>query len=210
MPLRRTVEDVGDCLSQAFRSSALGRGEELALARRYKDDHDGEAADSLARAHLHHVVAIACRYRGYGVPLADLIAEGNFGVVRALSKFDPDRGVRFATYATHWIRACILDHVIKSWSLVSGGGALRSRMFFRLRRERVRAANALGEGEAADLMVAERLGASPGEVGALMLRLVSRDLSLEAGAEHAGSTRLIDRLCAPDNPEQELFERRLR
>ena len=209
MSPRRTVDDVVGCLSEAMCSPVLDRDEELLLARRYKDDHDSEAADVLVRAHLRCVVAIARRYRGYGVSLGELIAEGNFGIAQALTKFDPERGVRFATYATYWIRACILNHVLKSWSLVSGGSALRSRVFFKLRRELVRAANVLGEGEAAELMVAERLGTSSGEVSAMIARLV-RDLSLEAGAEHAGCTQLIDRLPAPDNPEQGLFEHRLR
>lgn len=205
----RAAHDLVDCLSEAIRTPVLTREEELGLARRYKDDGDTGAADTLARAHLRCVVAIARRYRGYGLSLGELIAEGNFGIAQALIKFDPERGVRFATYATHWIRACIISHVLKSWSLVGGGGALRSRVFFKLRRERIRAANALGEGEAADLMVAERLGTSTEEVGTMMMRVVSRDISLDAGSEYPGSIRLIDRLPAADNPEQGLSEHRL-
>jgi RNA polymerase sigma-32 factor len=118
---------------QAF--PQLSREEEMDLAKAWSERGDEEAADKLVRAHLRYVVAIALKYRRYGVPLSELIAEGNFGVVHALKKFQPDRGNRFVTYAAYWIRAYVLNYVIRSWSLVgAGSGALRSKMFFRLRR----------------------------------------------------------------------------
>jgi RNA polymerase sigma-32 factor len=135
----------------------LGRQEEADLARRWQCSRDRNAADRLMRAEAGRVLAMAIKYRRYGVPLTELVAEGNLGIVHALGKFDPERGIRLATYAAYWIRASILEHVVRSWSLVGGGsGALRSRMFFKLRRERARVTNLLGEGEAADREIAPR------------------------------------------------------
>src|SRR5690349_18618862 len=151
MPLNHTSNDLGFYLGEAKRAPRLGREQELELALRWKQQGDRLAADTLARANLRHVVTIALKYRHYGVGVSELIAEGNFGVVHALGKFEPERGIRFVTYSAHWVRAYMLDHIIKTWSVVGGGtGALRSRLFFRLRRERVRVTNLLGEGEAAD------------------------------------------------------------
>ena len=105
----------------------LSREEEADLARTYRDTGDQKAAAHLALANLRHVVSIAISYRRYGIPLADLIAEGNFGIVHAIRKYDPERGNRFVTYAAYWVRAYILNHVIHSWSLVGvGSGPLRS------------------------------------------------------------------------------------
>src|SRR5689334_9567800 len=116
----------------------LSREEETALVLRARAG-DRRAADRLTVAHLRDVVHVAKRHRAYGMPLADLIGEGSLGLLRALEKFDPDRGVRFGTYAAHWIRSFIVGHVLRSWTLVGGQtGVLRSNLFFRLRRERAR------------------------------------------------------------------------
>jgi RNA polymerase sigma-32 factor len=182
----------------------LSREDELALAIRWCKQGDPAAAEALARAHLGLVIAVAQKYRRYAVQRDELIAEGNLGVVRALHKFDPDRGLRFATYAVHWIRSCILDHVIKSWSMVGGGsGPLRSRVFFKLRRERMLASNFLGEGAAAEALVAERLGIKQRKLEAMTQRLDGRDVSLDVPTA-GDSLSLLDRLSAPHNQELEL------
>jgi DNA-directed RNA polymerase sigma subunit (sigma70/sigma32) len=107
----------------------LERAHELELTRRFHGSRDRRAADLLARAHRADVARVAWKFRHYGLPIEDLVAEGSFGVVHALERFEPERGVRFVTYAAHWIRACIIDHVLRSWSIVQGGGgALRSNM----------------------------------------------------------------------------------
>ena len=199
-------DDVSFYIAEAKRAPRLERAEEMALALRWKDG-DRAAGDALARANLRHVVAVAMKYRRYGVPVSELIAEGNFGVVHALGKFEPERGIRFVTYAAHWVRAYILDHVIKSWSMVGGGsGPLRSRLFFRLRRERVRAVNLMGEGEAADRMVAERVGVTPDELRSMVQRLEARDVSLDVKVIDDSPVRLVDLLPAPDDQERSLFE----
>lgn len=199
-------DDVAFYIAEAKRAPRLERAEETALALRWKEG-DRAAGDALARANLRHVVAVAMKYRRYGVPVSELIAEGNFGVVHALGKFEPERGIRFVTYAAHWVRAYILDHVIKSWSMVGGGsGPLRSRLFFKLRRERVRAVNLMGEGEAADRWVAERVGVTPDELAKLVQRLEARDVSLDGKVLDDSPVRLVDLLPAPDNQERSLFE----
>jgi RNA polymerase sigma-32 factor len=203
-------DDVAFYIAEAKRAPRLEREQEMALARRWREHGDRAAGDALARANLRHVVAVAMKYRRYGVPVSELIAEGNFGVVHALGKFEPERGIRFVTYAAHWVRAYILDHVIKSWSMVGGGsGPLRSRLFFRLRRERVRAVNLMGEGEAADRMVAERVGVTPDELRKMVNRLEARDVSLDVKVLDESPVRLVDLLPAPDDQERSLQERQV-
>jgi len=208
-----TVSSTSDAtfyLAAARRTPELGRDEEAELARRWRASGDRAAANALARAHLRQVVAIAMKYRHYGVPVSELVAEGNIGVVQALAKFQPERGVRFGTYASYWVRAQMLSHVVKSYSSVGGSdGPMRSQMFFKLRRERVRVTNQFGLGEAADRELALRLGVSLERVRGMMQRLDGRDVSLDAKLS-ADSGKLLDRMLAPDDQEQELFLRQFR
>jgi RNA polymerase sigma-32 factor len=179
------------------------REEELELV---KQCHQGSevARDRLVRAHLRHVVAIALKYRRYGLPVADLVAEGNFGVVHALSKFEPDRGTRFVTYAAYWIRAYILNYIIRSWSLVGvGSGALRSKTFFKLRRERVRITNLVGEGPEADELLAKTMNLPVEKVTAMVRRLESRDLSLDAQVWDDSATTVLDTLVSAGNDQEQ-------
>ncbi len=182
----------------------LTREEELELSVRWSRDGDEKAKDALVQAHLRYVVAIALKYRRYGLPLSDLIAEGNYGIVHALGKFEPERGNRFVTYAAYWIRAYMLNYVIRSWSLVSNGsGALRSKMFFRLRRERVRITNLVGEGERADEMLAEHLGMPKGQVSAMLQRLEGRDVSLDSKVFDDALTTLVDTMQSHDESQED-------
>ncbi|HVU01103.1 MAG TPA: RNA polymerase factor sigma-32 [Polyangiaceae bacterium] len=182
----------------------LTREEEYELAKAWADRQDEAAADKLVRAHLRYVVAIALKYRRYGVPLSELIAEGNFGVIHALKKFQPERGNRFVTYAAYWIRAYVLNYVIRSWSLVgAGSGALRSKMFFKLRREKVRVQNLVGDGDEADEMLAQRLGLPKEQVQAMLRRLESRDLSLDAKVFDDSATSVVDTLVAPGQDQEQ-------
>jgi RNA polymerase sigma-32 factor len=182
----------------------LSREDELVLAKKWTEHGDQHAADKLVRAHLRYVVAIALKYRRYGVPLAELIAEGNFGVVHALKKFQPERGNRFVTYAAYWIRAYVLNYVIRSWSLVgAGSGALRSKMFFRLRREKVRVLNLVGDGEAADDLLAARLGLSRDQVQGMLRRLEARDVSLDQKVFDDSGTAVLDTLIAPGQDQEQ-------
>jgi RNA polymerase sigma-32 factor len=185
-------------------SPRLSREEELALCERWYQAGDKRAKEDLVRAHLRFVVAIALKYRRYGLPLAELIAEGNYGIVHALVKFDPVRGNRFVTYAAYWIRAYVLNHIIHSWSLVGvGSGALRSKMFFKLRRERVRITNLVGEGERADELLAERFNLPREQIVNMVRRLESRDVSLDVRLFDDSSTTMVDTLVAPQVGNEE-------
>ncbi len=182
----------------------LTREAEFELAQAWILRGDEHAADKLVRAHLRYVVAIALKYRRYGVPLSELIAEGNFGVVHALKKFQPERGNRFVTYAAYWIRAYILNYIIRSWSLVgAGSGALRSKMFFRLRREKVRVLNLVGDGEAADELLAKRLGLTIEQTQGMLRRLEARDVSLDTKVFDDSGTAVLDTLTAPGQDQEQ-------
>jgi RNA polymerase sigma-32 factor len=191
----------------ANHAPVLTRDQETALARRFRDFGDRRAADTLARAHLRVVVVLATRFRHYGIALSELIAEGNCGLVTALRKFDPERGLRFGTYAKHWIRAHILNHVIRSSSMLGGSsGLVRSQLFFKLRRERARVAAVLGEGHAGDEALAERMKLSTGRLQDLLGRLDCKSVSLDAPPSHESAERLLDTLASSDDPEACYFE----
>jgi RNA polymerase sigma-32 factor len=150
------------------------------------------------------VVAIALKYRRYGIPLAELIAEGNFGVVHALAKFEPARGTRFVTYAAYWIRAYVLNHVIRSWSLVGvGSGALRSKMFFKLRRERVRITNLVGDGDHADELLAKAMDLPKAKVLSMVRRLESHDVSLDSKLYDDSGATLADTLLTTESSQED-------
>ncbi len=181
----------------------LSREDESDAARRWLKDGDLAAAEHLIRANLRYVVAIALTYRRYGLPLAELVAEGNFGLVHAVGKFNPERGTRFVTYAAYWIRAYMLNYVIRSWSMVGvGSGPLRSKLFFRLRRERARIANLVGDNEEAEKLLAERFGETQEKIMSLANRLEARDVSLDARVFDDGSVAMLDTLES-DSPSQE-------
>ena len=203
---RDQTSAVSRYINQVRQIPELSREEEADLARVWRDRADGKAASQLALSNLRHVVSIAISYRRYGIPLADLIAEGNFGIVHAIRKYDPERGNRFVTYAAYWIRAYILNHVIHSWSLVGvGSGPLRSKMFFRLRRERARIAGLVGEGEEGDRMLAEKFGAPAGKVVEMARRLEARDVSLDTKVFDDGARSLVDTLVTEDEDQEERF-----
>ena len=192
-------------ISMARAVEPLSREEETELARAWRDRQDSKAAEQLIRASLRFVVAIAISYRRYGLRLGDLISEGNLGLMMALRKFDPDRGVKFATYAAYWSRAYILNHVIRSWSMVgAGSGPLRSKLFFKLRRERAMIANQVGEGDerASMTMLAERMGQSVEKTEQQTQRLDARDVSLDAQVHEEGRATMLEGLT-DSGPSQE-------
>lgn len=189
----------------------LTREDEHELALKARDGSDPGAAERLVQANLRYAVAIAVTYRRYDLRLADLVAEGNLGLVTAVKKFDPDKGTRFVTYAAHWIRAFILNHVIRSWSLVgTGSGALRSRVFFRLRRERARIASMVNETEAAIATLASQLGTTSARVEAMMQRLEGRDVSLDVEVFSDGKVTGLDLLEDIAAPQDEVVDARMR
>ena len=202
---QRFDSDVFRYMAMVKNLPALERDQELALALRWKKHGDADAREALVRAHLRHVIAVALKHRRYGVPLAELIAEGNIGLLHALSKFEPERGYRLVTYASHWIRAYVLNFILRSWSMVGGGtGALRSKLFFKLRRERVRLLNLVGDSEQANRMLAEKLGLPRDELEQMLRRLDTRDVSLDAPVAGDSATPLIDLLPSRDRNQEEI------
>ena len=191
-----------DYISTVQSYPVFSREDEAALVRRWRDQRDERARDALVRSCLRHVVSFARRHQRYGMPLGELISEGNFGVVRALNKFDPERGTLFMTYASYWIRACILEHVLRSWSIV-GSGLPRSKLFFKLRRERAKFANLHGNEGDADALLAERLNISPARLSGLLQRVDQRDCSLDVGVFQEGHLTMVDTLRSAEiNQEQ--------
>src|ERR1700694_5805490 len=139
IPTRRQPALVRDGHGKAYlydvrRLAMLERDQEYELAKRWREHGDRDAADQLVTSHLRLAVKIAMGYRGYGLPVSEIIAEGNVGLMQALNRFEPEKGFRFATYAMWWIRACIQDYILRSWSLVKiGTTASQRKLFFKLR-----------------------------------------------------------------------------
>jgi RNA polymerase sigma-32 factor len=155
----------------------LGREEEFALARRFHENQDLDAARELVLSHLRFVVHIARGYLGYGLPVGDLIQEGNVGLMKAVKRFDPNMGVRLVSFAVHWIRAEIHEYVIRNWRLVRVATTKAQRkLFFNLRRMKKNLAW-LSEDETK--AVAGELGVEPREVREMERRLSARDLSFD-------------------------------
>jgi RNA polymerase sigma-32 factor len=167
---------------------------------------DTLAAHKLVEANLRFVIAVALQYRRYGIPLAELIAEGSLGLMLAVKKFDPERGTRFVTYAGYWIRAYVLDLVVKSASMVGGGsGVLRSKLFFRLRRERARVANTVGDAQGQLEELANRFQVDTERMGRMLRQLDAKDVSLDAAAHTESGLTLLDTLRDDaENQEDEL------
>lgn len=181
--LTRTAdpENLGRYLRTIHAYPILSPDEELALSRAWRDTQDQTAAHRLVTSHLRLVAKIAMGYRGYGLPLSELLSEGNIGMMRALRGFDPDRGFRLATYAMWWIRAAIQEYILHSWSLVKiGTTAAQKKLFFNLRRLKSQI-EALDDGDLSPDQVeqiAGMLDVPEQEVVSMNGRLSASDLSL--------------------------------
>jgi RNA polymerase sigma-32 factor len=186
MDARRGVadhENLGRYLRTIHAYPLLSPDEEVALSRAWRDRHDQTAAHKLVTSHLRLVAKIAMGYRGYGLPLSELVSEGNLGMIRALRGFDPDRGFRLATYAMWWIRAAIQEYVMHSSSLVKmGTTAAQKKLFFNLRRLKSQM-QALDDGDLRPdqvALVAHTLNVPEQEVVSMNGRLLASDRSLNA------------------------------
>jgi RNA polymerase sigma-32 factor len=135
VPVLGTDASLNRYLSEIRKFPVLSAEQEYMLAKRYQEHQDPEAAAQLVTSHLRLVAKIAMGYRGYGLPVSELISEGNIGLMQGVKKFEPDRGFRLATYAMWWIRASIQEFILRSWSLVKmGTTAAQKKLFFNLRR----------------------------------------------------------------------------
>ncbi len=174
--LRRYLQDIR-------KFPMLAPEEEYMLAKRWREHDDSDAASKLVTSHLRLVAKIAMGYRGYGLPLAELISEGNVGMMQAVKRFDPERGFRLATYAMWWIRASIQEYILHSWSLVKmGTTAAQKKLFFNLRRLKGQL-HAIEDGDMSPenvAKVAETLKVTEAEVISMNRRLSGGDHSLNA------------------------------
>jgi RNA polymerase sigma-32 factor len=192
-------------LTEIRKFPMLGPEEEFAYARRWRAHQDRDAAFQLVTSHLRLVAKIAMRYRGYGLPIAEIVSEGNIGLMQAVKRFDPDRGVRLATYAMWWIKASIQEYILRSWSLVKiAASASQKKLFFKLRRAKG-AISALEDGDLRPeqvKLIAERLDVAEREVVNINRRLQG-DVSLNAPIHDDGEAgQALDWLVDPA-PTQE-------
>mgnify|MGYP001590947208 CR=1 FL=1 len=182
-------------VAEINRFSILTAEEEFRLAVRLKKYNDMEAAEKLVVSNLRFVVKIAHEYRNYGIKLADLVQEGNIGLMHAVKKFDPYRGYRLISYAVWWIRAYIQNYIIKSWSLVKIGTTQAQRkLFFKLSQARKKL-ESLSEKRAEFAEIAETLGVRPEEIAEMDVRMSGRDLSLDASVGEDGDSTHMDYLA---------------
>ena len=196
-----------DFVRAAMRAPYLERDEEHDLAVRWKDEHDQVALHRLTAAHMRLVIAIAARFRNFGLPMGDLIQEGHVGLLEAAARFDPGRDVRFSTYATWWIRASIQDYILRNWSIVRGGtSSSQKALFFNLRRLRARMAQNSDQ-QPRQIMYAEiagALGVATSDVELMDSRLSAPDTSLNAPLHESDSDTanrqdfLVDDVALPD------------
>src|SRR5215471_7983065 len=170
-------------LSEIRKFPLLQPEEEYMLAKRWKEHEDPEAARKLVTSHLRLVAKIAMGYRGYGLPVSEIVAEGNVGLMQAVKRFEPDKGFRLATYAMWWIRAAIQEYILRSWSLVKmGTTAAQKKLFFNLRKAKNKI-EAIEEGDMTPehvATIADQLGVSEADVVSMNRRLSAPDSSLNA------------------------------
>jgi RNA polymerase sigma-32 factor len=182
--------------------------EEVEYAQRWQRDGDEEALDLLVGSHLRLVVKIAMGFRGYGLPVSDLISEGSVGLMQAADRFDPERGFRFSTYASWWIRAAIQEYILHSWSLVKmGTTAAQKKLFFNLRKLKGEL-EAMEEGDLQPEQVesiATRLGVPEQDVISMNRRLAGPDNSLNAPLGEEGSGEWQDWLVEPSENQEDLL-----
>ena len=193
-------------LSEIRKFPMLEKDEEFMLAKSWAEHEDAKAAHKLVTSHLRLVAKIAMGYRGYGLPIGEVISEGNVGLMQAVKKFDPDKGFRLATYAMWWIRASIQEYILRSWSLVKmGTTAAQKKLFFNLRRLKGEM-KALEEGDLTPEHVEEiatKLGVTEEEVTSMNRRMTGGDASLNAPLKSDSESQWQDWLEDNDTPDQE-------
>jgi len=170
-------------IQAAMRAPYLERGEEHDLAVRWKEKHDQEALHRITTAHMRLVISMAAKFRHFGLSMSDLIQEGHVGLLEAAARFEPERDVRFSTYATWWIRASIQDYILRNWSIVRGGtSSAQKALFFNLRRLRARLAQGSDMLSSAEVYreIATALGVPVADVAMMDSRLSGPDASLNA------------------------------
>jgi RNA polymerase sigma-32 factor len=189
VPTVSSDANLGQYLQDIRKFPMLDADEEYMLAKRWREDGDVDAAHKLVTSHLRLVAKIAMGYRGYGLPMAELISEGNVGMMQAVKRFDPDRGFRLATYAMWWIRAAIQEYILHSWSMVKmGTTAAQKKLFFNLRKLKGQM-QAIDDGDLDPDQVGEisqKLNVTENDVIAMNRRMGAPDHSLNAPLRNDG------------------------
>ena len=208
LPILSSEGNLSIYLQEIKKFPILTAEEEYMLAKRYKEHGDTEAAHKLVTSHLRLVAKIAMGYRGYGLPVTDLISEGNVGIMQAVKKFDPERGFRLATYAMWWIRAQIQEYVLHSWSLVKiGTTAAQKKLFFNLKKLK----NQLSSIDSGNLSpenareIASRLNVKEAEVLDMDNRLFSGDQSLNVQVGEEGDIEWQDMLVDSNDTQDNIL-----
>jgi RNA polymerase sigma-32 factor len=177
-------------IKASMREPLLSRDHEFELARNWREGGDEAALHDLVRAYTRLVVSTASRFRNYGLPMGDLVQEGNVGLMQAAARFEPDREVRFSTYAAWWIRSAMQDYILRNWSIVrTGTTAAQKSLFFNLRRLRAKIEDASSNGaltQAGRHKIATELNVDVQEVEAMEMRLSGADQSLNAPISDSG------------------------
>lgn len=197
-------------LAQIRRFDLLSREEEQELARRYRTEGDLDAAHRLICCNLRFVVKIAHEYRNYGMKLLDLIQEGNIGLMMAVKKFDPERGIRLISYAVWWIRAYIQNYIVKTWSLVKiGTTQAQKKLFFRLQQTQAALLRLTGRSDREE--IARELEVRGEEIDEMSQRMAARDASLDVELVEGDDFTLLDTLADDaDDQETQLLEKEQR
>lgn len=188
---------------------SLTKEEEFMLAKAYLEKHDLDAAHKLVKSHLKLVAKIAMQYKNYGLPVTELVSEGNLGLMQAVKKYDPELGFRLSTYAMWWIKASIQEYVLQSWSLVKiGTTSAQKKLFFSLRKikNKITSTNARPVNEGDYENIAKELGVSVKEVGEMNQRLSGSDMSLNRSidSDDDSSGEMIE-LIQETKPSQEVI-----
>ena len=211
LPILSSEGSLALYLQEIKKFPILTAEEEFMLAKRYKEHGDAKAAHKLVTSHLRLVAKIAMGYRGYGLPVTDLISEGNVGIMQAVKKFDPEKGFRLATYAMWWIRAQIQEYVLHSWSLVKiGTTAAQKKLFFNLRKLK----NQLTSIDSGNLSpenvreIATRLDVKEAEVIDMNNRLYGGDQSLNIKVSNEADTEWQDMLVDQNEIQGEILEKK--
>lgn len=195
----------------AMKAPYLERQEEHDLAVRWKEEHDQAALNRITTAHMRLVISMASKFRYFGLPMSDLIQEGHIGLLEAAARFEPEREIRFSTYATWWIRASMQDFILRNWSIVRGGtSSAQKALFFNLRRLRARLAQGSEtlSSTAVYSEISTALGVSKADVALMDSRLSAPDTSLNAPVvdDGAGSTDRMDFLVSSDPLPDEIVQ----
>ena len=201
-PARRSM------IREAMAAPYLAREEEHELALRWREHHDQQALHRITLSHMRLVIAMASRFRHFGLSMNDLIQEGHIGLLEAAARFEPDRQVRFSTYATWWIRASMQDFILRNWSIVRGGtSSAQKALFFNMRRLRARLAQDPRMLSPAEMHreVSQALGVAEADVALMDARLSASDTSLNAtitGESEGGSDRMDFLVCDQPLPDE--------